>query len=374
MVSYRRIVSKINDVVERWHLHSLLEKRYRKILQLNGIHNKEVFGEAVWLKKWSQYGVKVTPTQYRVFSQYIGPEIDIVPEEVCHCVIEPILNSKATSDFYSDKNFFDKIVGAQMLPKTILRRINGFFYDDKYRRIQLSDPFMEQMLSSVSVQKVILKPSVDGISGRGVVLFTRNKKDGHFYSEDRGLLNQDFLISCSKNIIIQECVEQHSFMAQFCETSVNTLRLALYKSVIDDEPHVLGAVIRIGKKGSCVDNAHSGGRFIGINEEGLLLHKVYNQYGIGESRFNGIDFCNNTFQLPFWKDVVDFAKNVSLKIIHHRLIALDISVDKDSHPVLIEYNCAPETFSTWLFQYTKGPAFGKYTDEILSYVKKQIEG
>lgn len=42
MASYRRIVSKINDVVERWHLHSLLEKRYRKILQLNGIHNKEV--------------------------------------------------------------------------------------------------------------------------------------------------------------------------------------------------------------------------------------------------------------------------------------------------------------------------------------------
>lgn len=69
MASYRRIVSKINDVVERWHLYSLLEKRYRKILQLNGIHNKEVFGEAVWLKKWSQYGVKETPTQYRVFLQ-----------------------------------------------------------------------------------------------------------------------------------------------------------------------------------------------------------------------------------------------------------------------------------------------------------------
>lgn len=36
---------------------------------MESIIRRSVFGEAVWLKKWSQYGVKETPTQYRVFLQ-----------------------------------------------------------------------------------------------------------------------------------------------------------------------------------------------------------------------------------------------------------------------------------------------------------------
>lgn len=36
---------------------------------------------------------------------------------------------------------------------------------------------------------------------------------------------------------------------------------------------------------------------------------------------------------------------------------------------LIEVNVGG--FSAWLFQYTNGSAFGEYTDEVISFLKKQ---
>ena len=43
-----------------------------------------------------------------MFRKYIGDNIDIIPEEVSHLLIEPILNSKIAAGFYGDKNFFEK--------------------------------------------------------------------------------------------------------------------------------------------------------------------------------------------------------------------------------------------------------------------------
>ena len=44
----------------------------------------------------------------------------------------------------------------------------------------------------------------------------------------------------------------------------------------------------------------------------------------------------------------------------------DIAIDKESKPVLIEWNRAAE-----LSQVAHGPAFGDYTEEILSVVKRE---
>ena len=74
--------------------------------------------------------------------------------------------------------------------------------------------------------------------------------------------------------------------------------------------------MRIGGKGSVVDNAHAGGCYVGINQDGTFCHEV---------------------------------------------------LDKDSNPHLIEFNCM--YYSSWLFQYTTGPAFGPFTQEILEYCK-----
>ena len=56
---------------------------------------------------------------------------------------------------------------------------------------------------------------------------------------------------------------------------------------------------------------------------------------------------------------------------HHRLLALDIMVDKYDNPRLIEFNC--EGYGMWVFQFSMGSAFGEYTDEIIEYCKNNID-
>ena len=48
--------------------------------------------------------------------------------------------------------------------------------------------------------------------------------------------------------------------------------------------------MRIGGKDSVVDNAHTGGCFVGIHEDGSFGHKVFDQYGRCRTVFNNIDF------------------------------------------------------------------------------------
>ena len=212
-------------------------------------------------------------------------------------------------------------------------------------------------------KKIIVKPSVDGISGIGVRMFV-NENGTWIDTKTSQKLSVDSLDSGGGNFIVQEAVKQHAYINQFCESSVNTLRLSLYKSIKDDKCHVTAAIMRIGKKGSVVDNAHAGGCYVGIHSDGTFCHEVLDQYGRKSTVFNDIDFSNN-YRYPNWEKVIEFGESVGKYVPHHRLIALDIVLDEDGNPHLIEFNVLG--YSTWLFQYTTNAAWGDYTDEILEY-------
>lgn len=317
------------------------------------------------------YKVPISPLQYRVFRHYIGDNINIVPEEVIHLVIEPILNSKMTAGYYADKNFFDKILPKAYQSQTILRRIRGRFYDGDYNIITINESALTHRLNDLGFKKIIVKPTVDGESGRGVMLFEFSDSLGCWKSKhDGSTLTAEFLTKkIGDDFILQEAIEQHSDIAKFNSSSVNTLRLAVYRSVKDEQCHIIGAIMRIGSHGSIVDNAHQGGCFVGIDKDGKFGKVVCNQYGQIKQVFNDIDF-NDDYYYPKWDSVIPFAKDICKRIIHHRLVALDIVVDINGNPKLIEFNIIPGTFSSWLFQYTVGSVFGDYTEEILEYCKQ----
>lgn len=361
--------SKIKKIVRYclyWYRQRKHEKFYHLVMKMNGIKDTPVPDEEKWLKRWSQFGMKAKPTQYRVFSNYIGQNMDIVPEDVCHTCIEPILNPFMFAGYYSDKNIFDRLFPQGYFPRTILRKMQGFFYDCDYNRLSLNESVLDSILQAETCERIILKPSVDAGSGVGVKMFTKAVEGGYFCDSIK--LTFEYLENkCGRDIILQEGVEQSDYISQFNPSSVNTLRISLYRSVKDDECHVTSAIMRIGGKGSVVDNAHAGGCYVGINLDGTLCHEVLDQYGRRSENFNGVDFTQN-FIYPRWNEVTEFARSVGKYVPHHRLLALDIVLDKNNNPRLIEINCL--YYSSWLFQYTIGPAFGKFTDEILEYCRK----
>lgn len=149
------------------------DKFYRSILKRNNITNKTSKDEKAWITKWSQLGIKAKPTQYRVFRQYIGDDINIVPEDICHNYIETILNPMRFRGYYADKNTFDKLFPQGYFPKTLLRKICGFYYSNDYRYLKMDEAMLQYCLTKCSTNRIIIKPSVDGMSGRGVEAYVR---------------------------------------------------------------------------------------------------------------------------------------------------------------------------------------------------------
>lgn len=315
---------------------------------------------------WNKLNIKLLPECYRLFVNYIGESKLIVPEPTCHYAIEPILNPVKYIGYYQDKNYFDKLLPQGTCPRTLIRKIKGFFYNADYERIILSEDVLSKVLNIVQSDTVIVKPAADTSSGIGVYLFRRNNDD--WVTRNGKLLTIDFLEKkCGYDVILQEGVKQSDFMSHFNPTSVNTLRLSVYKSVVDDQCHVTNAIMRIGNNGSDVDNAHAGGRFVGVFEDGHLGHYTCDQYGVKQVVFNGINFSDE-YVVPNYEAIKKFACQVGECVPHHRLLALDIAIKEDGSPVLIEYNI--DGYSMWLFQFTTGPAFGKYTEEIIEYCCK----
>jgi len=346
------------------------KRQYKALLKKNRIPNKRAPKENEWAQKWSVLG-NANPIYYRLFSHYIGQDLNIIPEDICRNIVEPILSPLRYASYYSDKNMFDKLLGHEVMPQTIFRRMHGFYYNKEYKRIDIqTDMQLHSILNDSGCRKIVIKPTIDSCSGNNVRLFEQT--GSQWFEIDSGHeLNLEYLKNYyGDNIIAQECVEQSSSMSYFNNTSVNTLRLTVYRSVVTDECHVPSAIIRIGKTGSLVDNAHAGGGYVGIKSDGTLCNKVLNQFGETTTTFNGIDF-NTKHKIAEWDKVVEFAKQIGANIPHHRLLALDIMIDKGGVPKLIEFNCVG--YAMWLFQFTMGSAFGEYTDEIIEYCKDNLD-
>ncbi len=327
---------------------------------------KKAEGEEAWLERWRRYDRNLSPLAYRIFSRFIGNDLNIMPMELCMSLVEPILTPAEYLPYYSDKNSFGKIFHGIKMPYVYARNIRGFFFDNDYNRLE-KDPLSE--LLQRKVEGFVLKPSLEE-SGRGVKLFRYDH--GQYISNDHTVFSLDLLNDVYKqDYLIQECVSQGAFNACFNPTSVNTIRMATYRDVKTGEVRYLRAVMRIGKNGMEVDNSHAGGSFVGIDDNGVLGKYLCNQWGERVEVFNGIDFRNNTFKVPDYENIKQFAIKVGEKVAHHDLVAMDIAIDAENRPQLIEINVGG--FSGKLFQLTSGTVFGDHTDEVMEYVTRKMK-
>jgi len=338
-----------------------------KIMKGNRIVSKKTEGEELFLKKWKKLTSDVNVIYYRCFSHYIflpnESLSNIISGDISVKFIEPILNPIKYRAYYEDKNIYGKMYPKEWLPKTYLRRMNGIYMDEDYNVI--SD-FNNKTLNNLllSVNQFIIKPSVDSESGRGVKLYIR--KGSYFIDNNKEIFSLNNLtVKYGNDFIIQERLKQSSYISQFNSTSINTIRVVVYRSVIDDKLHVTNSILRVGSQGSILDNAHAGGFFTGINENGELGCQYANYLGLVSRDFNGIDLNENYFEIPNYKKIKDFSKQIVSQIPHHRLVALDIALNEKNDPILIESNIGG--FSYWLFQFCGQITLDGYTDEIIDY-------
>ena len=339
---------------------------FLKIKRLNKIDSGIKKGSQTqkqWLKKWSVFGEKPELLGYQVFSHFMGENVNFVPNEIVRNFIEPILTPGQYQPFYNDKNSFNLFLDAEDLPKTYYRSINGILYNGDYNNV----PEESFLKFQTDVNKVVVKPSLD-MGGKGVSLFCKSKDK---YVDDAGhVLSLQYLKEkYHTNYLVQECVEQNEFMSQFNKSSINTLRVAVYREVTTGRIVILGTLLRIGRKGSFVDNITSGGAFVQVDQNGKLGKKVMlDLYGSESSVYNEIDFASKEFVIPDYSGIKLFVEKVVKKMPHMSLFAADVIIDKQGNPKLMEVNTTH--ISCRIFQFFQ-PMFGKYTDDLIKFCVRE---
>ncbi len=152
-----------------------------------------------------------------------------------------------------------------------------------------------------------------------------------------------------QGLVIEEYLEQHNVLQAFNPTSVNTLRIWLKKT--ENNVTLLGAIVRVGRKGAVVDNSGQGGFIVQVDSKTGVLGEVLTTEVIPQRSSqhpdSGLRLTGQ--QLPYWSESVALAKRSLLVFPHARFTGLDLAISP-SGPVIIELNLEPDKVTARNFQ------------------------
>lgn len=359
----------------RWYIYNDCAETFRRRLENNNISVDEpAQGEDGYVKFWQQFCDRVEPYTYRYFSRIVGPNPHIVPEDIANIYIESLLNPPKYRAYYSDKNMYSKyITPSTAVPRTYLQRVaGGLIQSEKgYFNFSISAKGISELIGK-NVNRIVIKPSIDSHGGSRVMLF---QKENDIFLHEGTELSGSFLSNFGRDFVIQEVIKQHEYLNRFCKSSCNTMRILTYRSFVDEEVIVFGALLRIGHEGAFVDNITSGGGFIPIDvDSGKIGNIAYDDFARPITSINNVDFSKEVFVLPFWNDVLSFAKKVAEQTTHLRLLAQDIIIDNNNNARLIEFNV--DGFWWGASMYSGRIPLGNRFNEVIDYCldhKKEID-
>ncbi len=309
--------------------------------------------KAAIVKIWGEDGRKSTSFSfYKQFCGYFNPEF--VPDVYYHYA-EDVLNLRWAAYFLQHKCNLKFFIPEANRAEVILQKIDGHILVDDNVDVSELDAINKLMQYPTFVYK-IARGTGGGKGVRKISLDDIKDKDAYFAE----------LLSPT-DIEVEKIVRQNNWMAQFNPDSVNTIRLLTLN--INGKCTVLSSFLRMGAKGSFVDNLSGGhGVLVGINSEGNL-----NEFGINsgmERRYQsptGVSFKG--MSIPDFESIkqkiVDFHK----KIPYANLIGWDVAIDENNTPIILEINL--DDAAIVAHQAFNGPIFGERLSEVQEYIEKR---
>lgn len=298
---------------------------------------------------------KKVPTYWHeyFFSRNGMFSVKYVPTCFYHSDIIYKLNNFDLRHAYVDKGIYDIYFPDILRPKTFVKNINGYYYDD-------SKPISreEAVERCRNLDGAVSKPTQEGMWGSGVKVFST-----HEGVLDDGSTIMSLMDGYGKNFIIQERIHQHESMALLNPTSLNTLRVLSYRQ--GNEVFILYVVVRMGRKGKSVDNETAGGINADIDlESGKIKDCAYGTPSEKRIHTTDVGTVLKGFQIPGFNSVIAEVKELHTRLPYFNIVGWDFGIDREGKPVMIEWNRAPD-----LSQTAHGPAFGEMTEEIFNRIK-----
>ncbi len=308
------------------------------------------------------YGEKIPYTWHRHFTAYTGRfDVKYIPELLFIPEFEHYMNkNEEFCKVFSDKNmlpFLAKAVGVKM-PKTYLSSTRGVYRDDDYHIIS----YQKMCDAMNNLGEAFVKPAIDSCSGNGCrVIHMQNGIDVL-----SGKTTGDILKILGDDFAIQERLECHESIKKIYADSVNTFRVITYRW--KEEIIVMPVIMRIGQGGSYLDNAHAGGMFIAVSNEGILGEKAFTEFKKEyiEHPDTHLKFCG--YKIELFDTVISQAKSIHEAMPQVGCVNWDFTLDKDGIPILLEGNMTGG--SIWLIEMAHGcGVFGENTEEVLRWLK-----
>ena len=338
----------------------LMKREIYKNVKLTNTQKKQIDD---FYKK--NYGKKVPYVWHRLYTSYTGKfDYKYVPEYIFTTKLELIANQRIDVLPFENKclirTFFEGVSNFIDIPKVYISKIKGKYFDSD------SNPISESKAIDILDKKYnnfIIKTSIDSNSGLGVeIVHLKNGKD---ITTDKEL--KDIFKCHGDDFVVTELIKQSKSVSSIYPNSVNTLRVITY--VTDTGYYVAPIVMRIGRGGNNVDNAHAGGMFIAVNDDGELAKEAFTEYNAKFKKHpdSGIIFENNRLLN------IDILRKEVIKL-HKRIpnvmfVSWDIALNDNNHFSLIEANL--HSHSTWFTQMAHGRGlFEEETGKLLSECKK----
>jgi len=259
------------------------------------------------------------------------------------------LNARWGREFCSHKANLGMFIPKENRPRTILYNIYGHFYDADDKIISSKKAF--DILKEHD--EFVYKVAVNSGSGKGVRKFTS--------PDDKQIES----IINTGDFIVQDILKQNDFLSNLNESSVNTIRMETLN--LNDRCTVLSAFIRIGAKGSFVDNISGReGMVVGVNEQGFL-----NQYGLTK-RYDKVSAASSGLGFENLKIANYDQIKSQISVFHQKfpsanIINWDIAIGENGEIVVLEINLSQ--MNPLYHQVFNGPIFHERMDEVLSFMK-----
>lgn len=308
---------------------------------------------------WKTFGIRIPDYSWHQWFYGVTGTKDprFIPKPLWVYLVLPYYNNAKYLKAYKDKNLFDRLLPEANFPATVLKKVNGDFYDADETYIPSNDK--ETLRKCLLAQSgVIVKNAVDTGSGLNV-----SKHATTSVEEADAVLD---LLEKEKNLIVQKLVRQHPFFAQFNESSVNILRINTWYH--EGKVHISTPLLRFGTPGFSTDVCFIDGEeiihMLGITPDGYTSDRVYELNGTWSPTEQVITPARQ--RVPSWDKITDMLRTCASKLPHFRVIGWDVTVDESGEPVVIEYNIHfPGSGPS---QMTGGPMWGDLTDEIFSFM------
>lgn len=244
------------------------------------------------------------------------------------------------------KTYLPKALKDQLVIKQIGEKSDKAFVElkDKYEFYKLAKPYFKRDACSLKSRndysafkmfvekhnRFIAKP-IKGRYGSNTSIYNIADFNGgaEFIFEH--------LMGITDEWIIEELIEQDARMAEWNPSSVNTIRVPSFRTKSGIQ--ILAPFIRMGRKGSVVDNAGSGGIYATLDAEtGKICSVAMDERGnVYETNpDNGKIFKD--WQCPKWSELISISKEVHKSLPeYHKYVGFDFALSTKGW-VLVEGN------------------------------------